>query len=56
MVIKGISTGHVKLSHSNYGEILQTVRASLDALWVPEADIPTVLKSVCDRLQPLLAQ
>ena len=56
VVIKGISTGQVKLSHSNYAEIQQTVRAALDALWVPDADVPTVLKSVCDRLQPLLAQ
>jgi multiple sugar transport system substrate-binding protein len=56
VVIKGISTGHVKLSHSDYAEIQQTVRAALDALWVPDADVPTVMKSVCDRLQPLLAQ
>jgi multiple sugar transport system substrate-binding protein len=56
VVIKGISTGNVKLSHTNFAEIQQTVRAALDALWVPDADVPAVLKSVCDRLQPLLAQ
>ena len=55
VVIKGISTGKVKLSHSGFAEIQQTARAALDALWVPEADVPAVMKSVCDRIQPLLA-
>jgi multiple sugar transport system substrate-binding protein len=54
-VVKGISIGHVKLSHSNFAEIQQTARAALDSLWVPEADVPAVMKSVCDRIQPLLA-
>lgn len=56
VVIKGISTGEVIPGHAGFAEIQQTVRASLDALWVPEADVAAVLQSVCDRVQPLLAQ
>lgn len=54
VVIKGISTGKVKPGHAGFAEIQQTARAALDALWVPEADVPAVLKSVCDRIQPML--
>jgi multiple sugar transport system substrate-binding protein len=54
VVIKGISTGKVKPGHAGFAEIQQTARASLDALWVPEADVPAVLQSVCDRIQPML--
>jgi multiple sugar transport system substrate-binding protein len=54
VVIKGISTGVVKPGHAGFAEIQQTARAALDALWVPEADVPAVLQSVCDRIQPML--
>jgi multiple sugar transport system substrate-binding protein len=56
VVIKGIETGTVIPGHTNFAEIQQTVRAALDALWVPEADVPAVLQAVCDRIQPMLAQ
>ena len=55
VVIKGISIGQVRPSHLGFAEIQQTARAALDALWVPDADVPAVLKSVCDRIQPMLA-
>jgi len=55
VVITGISTGKVKLSHAGFAEIQQTARAALDALWVPNADVPAVMKSVCARIQPMLA-
>ena len=54
VVINGISTGKVKPGHAGFAEIQQTARAALDALWVPDADVPAVLKSVCDRIQPML--
>lgn len=54
VVIKGIATGVVKPGHAGFAEIQQTARAALDALWVPDADVPAVLKSVCDRIQPML--
>lgn len=56
VVIDGISTGKVKPGHAGFAEIQQTVRASLDALWVPEADVGAVLQAACDRVQPLLTQ
>jgi multiple sugar transport system substrate-binding protein len=56
VVIDGIFTGKVKPGHSNFAEIQQTIRASLDALWVADADVGAVLKAACDRVQPLLAQ
>ena len=54
VVIKGIATGVVKPGHAGFAEIQQTARAALDALWVPDADVPAVLQSVCDRIQPML--
>ena len=54
VVIEGIATGEVLPGHTNFAEIQQTVRASLDALWVADADVPAVLQSVCDRIQPML--
>jgi multiple sugar transport system substrate-binding protein len=31
------------------------VRAALDAMWQPDADVAVVLQTVCDRVNPLLA-
>jgi multiple sugar transport system substrate-binding protein len=56
VVIEGIETGAVIPGHTNFAEIQQTVRAALDALWVPEADVAAVMQSVCDRIQPMLQQ
>ena len=55
VVIKGIANGKVLPGHTNFAQIQQTVRAGLDALWVPDADVPAVLKSVCDSVTPMLA-
>jgi multiple sugar transport system substrate-binding protein len=56
VVIDGISTGTVLPGHTNFAQIQQTVRSSLDSLWVADADIPAVLQSVCDSVGPLLAR
>jgi multiple sugar transport system substrate-binding protein len=56
VVIEGIETGSVIPGHANFAEIQQTVRAALDALWVPDADVAAVMQSVCDRIQPMLVQ
>jgi len=56
VVISGISTGTVLPGHTNFAQIQQTVRAGLDAMWVPDADVPAVLQSVCDSINPLLAR
>lgn len=54
VVIGGIATGEVIPGHTNFAEIQQAVRAALDALWVADADVPAVMQSVCDRIQPML--
>jgi multiple sugar transport system substrate-binding protein len=56
VVIDGISSGVVKPNHKNSAEINQAVRSALDPLWQPAADVPTVLKSVCTAIQPLLTK
>lgn len=55
VVIDGISNGSVRPSHEGQAEIDQQVRSSLDALWVADADVSTVLDSVCEAIDPLLA-
>ncbi|MFD2350930.1 ABC transporter substrate-binding protein [Nonomuraea ferruginea] len=54
VVIDGIETGVVKPGHTGQAELAQTVRASLDALWVADADVKTVLDGVCAKIQPML--
>ncbi|MFG1943273.1 ABC transporter substrate-binding protein [Nonomuraea sp. NPDC048826] len=54
VVIDGIEKGVVKPGHTGQAELGQTIRASLDALWVPDADVKTVLDGVCAKIQPML--
>ncbi len=54
VVIEGVINGRSAAGHTNYEQISQNVRASLDALWVPDADVAQVLQATCDNLNPLL--
>lgn len=54
VVVQGIANGQVLPVHEGYSEIQQLVRAELDALWLPDANVADVLGSVCQRIQPLL--
>tara|TARA_R110002020_G_scaffold47707_14_gene135849 strand:+ start:1347 stop:2621 length:1275 start_codon:yes stop_codon:yes gene_type:complete len=54
VVIKGVTEGRSAAGHTNYEQIVQNVRASLDSLWVPDADVAQVLQATCDNLNPLL--
>lgn len=54
VVIDGIATGVTRPTIEGSAEIQQTVRSELDAIWTPDADIPAVLSSVCDAMQPLI--
>lgn len=54
VVIQGVVNGRSAEGHTNYEQISQNVRASLDALWVPDADVAQVLQATCDNLNPLL--
>ncbi|MEV5896167.1 ABC transporter substrate-binding protein [Nonomuraea fuscirosea] len=56
VVIDGISTGRVKPSHAGQAELAQTVRAQLDQLWQPGADVTKTLAGVCTAIQPMLAK
>ncbi|MGI5242681.1 ABC transporter substrate-binding protein [Dactylosporangium sp. CA-139066] len=56
VVIDGISAGVVKPSHTGSAEIAQNVRASLDPLWKPDANVKSVLDNVCTGLKPLLSK
>ncbi|MFF0339927.1 ABC transporter substrate-binding protein [Kribbella sp. NPDC004875] len=56
VVVKGIENGKIKPSHTGYAELQQTVRAALDPLWKPGADVKTVLSGVCSKINPLLAK
>lgn len=55
VVVPGIETGAVRPSHTDAAEISQQVRASLDDLWVADADIPGVLTATCGSIESLLA-
>ncbi|MBH0052551.1 sugar ABC transporter substrate-binding protein [Salinibacterium sp. SWN139] len=54
VVVPGILTGVVRQGHTDSAKISQTVRASLDAMWTADADVPAVLQGVCDAVDPLL--
>jgi multiple sugar transport system substrate-binding protein len=56
VVVAGITNGTVLPGHTNFAQIQQTIRAGLDALWVPEADVAAVLGNVCSCVSPLLAR
>ena len=56
VVIDGIPQGVVKPSHTGNAEISQAVRAALDPMWTPGADVKGVLTGVCGAVQPLLAK
>ncbi|GAA3209503.1 ABC transporter substrate-binding protein [Nonomuraea helvata] len=54
VVIDGINKGTVKPVHKGQEELSQTVRAALDPLWRPDADVKAVLDDVCAKIQPML--
>lgn len=43
-------------NHTRPAEIAQKVKTALDAMWTPDADVPAVLSSVCDAIDPLLSK
>ncbi|GAA2583667.1 sugar ABC transporter substrate-binding protein [Dactylosporangium fulvum] len=56
VVVDGIATGVVKPNHTGQAELSQAVRAALDPLWQPGADVPSVLGKVCQTITPLLGK
>jgi multiple sugar transport system substrate-binding protein len=56
VVIDGVQRGDIKTGHTGYAELQQTVRAALDPLWKPDADVKAVLSGVCSKINPLLSK
>jgi multiple sugar transport system substrate-binding protein len=56
VVVDGIAKGAVGPSHAGFAELSQTVRAGLDPLWQPQADVKAVLSGVCAKIAPQLAK
>mgnify|MGYP000113433957 CR=1 FL=1 len=54
VVVSGIATGKVMPGHSGFARIQQTVRAGLDTVWTPQANIPAAMQSICAQITPLL--
>lgn len=54
VVLDGIATGKVKPSHRNFAKLADAVRAALDPMWKPDADVAGVLAGACRTAQPLL--
>ncbi|AZM49939.1 sugar ABC transporter substrate-binding protein [Streptomyces sp. WAC 06738] len=54
VVIGGIENGKVKPTHTNQAELFDAVRAALDPLWKPDADVAKTLQDVCSAIQPQL--
>ncbi len=53
-VIEGIQDAVTKPTHPNFAKLQDTVRAELDALWTPDADVEAVLSDTCAAITPLL--
>ncbi|THV29521.1 ABC transporter substrate-binding protein [Glycomyces paridis] len=56
VVIDRIDAGVVKPGHTGQAQLDQAVRAALDPLWTPDADVAGVLADLCTAVDPLLAQ
>lgn len=54
VVVDGIKGAQTKPAHAKFSQLQQTVRAELDALWEPGADVEAVAASVCTAIDPLL--
>jgi multiple sugar transport system substrate-binding protein len=54
LVVEGLPKAVVKPLHADQAELSQTVRAALDPLWRPKADVRSVMHGVCKKIQPLL--
>lgn len=54
VVIAGIETGKVIPGHTGFAQIQQTVRAGLDSIWRPDADIPAATQAICGQIGRML--
>lgn len=54
VVVDGIAGGSTLPTHVNYSRLRDAIRAELDALWQPDADVQAVMEQVCDVAEPML--
>ncbi|MFF1351834.1 ABC transporter substrate-binding protein [Streptomyces sp. NPDC058322] len=54
VVVGGVKNGVVKPGHAGQAELAQRVRAGLDPLWKPNADVKGVLGDLCGSISQLL--
>ncbi|MGW2182616.1 ABC transporter substrate-binding protein [Streptomyces sp. NPDC001732] len=54
VVVSGVKKGVVKPGHAGQAELAQRVRAGLDPLWKPNADVKGVLGDLCGNISQLL--
>ncbi|MFE6996782.1 ABC transporter substrate-binding protein [Microbacterium sp. NPDC057659] len=54
VVVDGIQDAVTKPTHKNFAKLQDAVRSQLDALWVADADVESVLDSTCKAIEPLL--
>jgi len=56
VVVTGIATGGLMPGHAGFARLQQMVRAGLDPVWQPSADIAAATKAICAQIDPLLAR
>jgi multiple sugar transport system substrate-binding protein len=54
VVVSGIATGKVMPGHKGFARLQQTVRAGLDGIWTPQANIAAAMQALCGQVAPLL--
>ncbi len=54
VVIDQALNGTTKIGHANMSKMADTIRAGLDGLWKPDADVPAVLSDLCSQIAPEL--
>ncbi|MCP4627343.1 MAG: sugar ABC transporter substrate-binding protein, partial [bacterium] len=55
-VAAAIQQGAVLPTHVEFPKIDLTAGAEFDRLWVPEADVQTILTDICESIAPFLGQ
>ncbi|MFC7406925.1 ABC transporter substrate-binding protein [Georgenia alba] len=45
-----------KPGHANLSRMVDTIRAAMDPMWTPDADVEAVLTDVCSQIEPSLGQ
>lgn len=54
VVVQALEGATTKPAHPRFAEVQQAVKAELDALWTPDADVEAVLASACEAVEPLM--